>query len=107
MLVTILWLLIAGLFIVLGILAFFAAKPVGFWANAPVERMQDVRGYNAAMGRLFIAAGVAFAVIGLPLMLAPDAPLALVASVLGAALWAIALMAVYELAVAKRYRAKG
>lgn len=96
------WLLISLLFVALGFRAFRSEKPAGFWANAPVEEMRDVRAYNAAVGKLFIAGGLTFALTGLPLLL-PNPAFALL-SVLFAALWVIGLMAAYELGVARRYR---
>ena len=47
----IIWGIIGLLFIVMGIYEFHSkkAKPFGFWANAEVAPIEDVKGYNRAM----------------------------------------------------------
>ena len=44
------------------------AKPFGFWANAEVAPIEDVKGYNRALGMLWCVYGVLFTLIGLPLL---------------------------------------
>ena len=64
------WGIIGLLFIVMGIYEFHSkkAKPFGFWANAEVAPIEDVKGYNRALGILWCVYGVLFTLIGLPLL---------------------------------------
>lgn len=39
------------------------------WANAKVEPIEDVKGYNRALGILWCVYGVLFTLIGLPLLM--------------------------------------
>ena len=43
-------------------------KQVGFWANIEIPEIEDVRGFNKAVGKLFITYGVVFILIGIPLI---------------------------------------
>ena len=56
------WGIIGLLFIVMGIYEFHSkkAKPFGFWANAEVAPIEDVKGYNRALGILWCVYGVLF-----------------------------------------------
>lgn len=101
------WLLIGGLFIVYGIYAIFSKKtvPFGFWANAEVFPVKDVRAYNRAVGKLWCMFGIAFALLGIPLLQGQNAPGAII-SVLGSMAAAIAAMAVYVVVIEKKYRQK-
>ena len=51
----VIWVIIGVLFIVMGIYDFNSkkAKPFGFWANAEVAPIEDVKGYNRALGILW------------------------------------------------------
>ena len=42
----IIWAAVGALFSMLGIHAFFAEKPVGFWANAKTPEIENVKAYN-------------------------------------------------------------
>ena len=64
----IIWAIVGCAFIGLGISAFFSKKAVGFWANAKPFPVEDIKGYNGAVGKLFILYGVGFIALGLPLL---------------------------------------
>ena len=61
----VIWVIIGVLFIVMGIYDFNSkkAKPFGFWANAEVAPIEDVKGYNRALGILWCVYGVLFTLI--------------------------------------------
>lgn len=63
MIAFVVWILLGDGFVIGGITALFArkARPFGFWANAEVFPVKDVRAYNKALGKLFIAFGVIYA----------------------------------------------
>lgn len=102
------WAVVGAAFVVLGIHAFLSKKPAafGFWANAEVFPVKDVRGYNRALGKLFIVFGVLFVLLGLPMLAGQNSPW-IVISILGAAAEAIGAMAVYVTVIEKKYREKG
>ena len=69
----IIWSIVGALFIVMGIYISNSkkAKPFGFWANAEVAPIEDVKGYNRALGILWCAYGILFTLIGAPLLKGP------------------------------------
>lgn len=42
------------------------------WANMKAFPVRDIKGYNHAMGKLFIFYGVTFGVLGIPLLSAQN-----------------------------------
>ena len=49
----IIWAIVGVLFIIMGIYDMKSkkTKPFGFWANAEVKPIEDVKGYNRALGK--------------------------------------------------------
>lgn len=89
----------------LGIYAFFAKKEIGFWANAKPVAVTDVRGYNRAVGKLFIAGGVVFILLGLPLLKGQNTA-GILLSMLGIVFGSLAMMIVYTVGIESKYRKK-
>ena len=92
-------LLIAGI----GIRAFFAQKPVGFFANAEPPEVTDVKKYNRATGWLMIVMGAAFLLLGLPLLI-PGGELWMLFSIPFVMLTVIVSMVVYAQGIERKYR---
>ena len=101
----VIWCLCGCLFIGLGVFAFFSKKPVGFWANVKTFAVNDVKKYNAAMGKLFCIYGLVFDLLGLPLLDGQSSPLAIV-SVVGVMLSIIVLMVIYVTVIEPKYKKK-
>ncbi|MDE6063601.1 MAG: hypothetical protein K2G20_03310 [Lachnospiraceae bacterium] len=101
------WLALAACFVIMGIYNFFSKKKsaFGFWANAKVFEVTDVKAYNRALGKLWCVFGVVFALLGLPLLYGQNSPYILL-TILGAMLEAIAAMVVYVTVIEKKYRRK-
>lgn len=101
------WLIFSALFIVYGIHAFRSKKnvPFGFWANAEVFAVKDVRAYNRAVGKLWCVFGIVLAFLGIPLLAGQNSPYAII-SILGIMAEAIAAMVVYVVVIEKKYREK-
>ena len=99
----ILWALVGCCFVGLGVYAPFAKKAMPFWANAEMFAVNDVKGYNRALGKCWCAFGGVFIVLGIPLLAGQNSP-AVLLSVLGVAAEVIAFMAVYTLVIEKKYR---
>ena len=95
------------LFIGWGIYGFSPKKKAvfGFWANGEVFPTDDVRGYNRAVGKLWIVFGMILIVLGLPLLQGQNAPGILI-SVLGLMAESIGAMVVHELVIAPKFRRK-
>lgn len=101
----IVWVILGCFMIGLGIRAFFSKKPVGFWANIKTFPVNDIKGYNHATGKLFIYYGLIFIVLGTPLLSGQNTPYILF-SILGIMIETIAIMAIYNLVITKKYREK-
>ncbi len=103
----VIWAIMGVLFIAMGIfdLNSMKAKPFGFWANAEVSSIEDVKGYNRALGILWCVYGVLFTLIGLPLLDEQNSGL-IILSILGAMLISIAAMVVYVVGIEPKYRKK-
>ena len=97
------WAAVGCLFIGIGISCFFAEKATGFWANAEMFEVDDVTGYNRAMGKLWSVFGIVFVVLGLPMLDGQNSPLVLL-SVIGVLVEVIVTMIVYTQAIEKKYR---
>ena len=101
----ILWAVFGCFVIGIGISAFFQKKAVGFWANVKPFPVSDVKGYNHAVGKLLIAYGIVFLVLGIPLLAGQNSPYILL-SILGVMIETIVLMAVYQVSVTAKYLKK-
>lgn len=103
----VIWSILSVLFIGMGIydLNFKKAKPFGFWANAEMTSIEDVKGYNRALGKLWCVYGVLLMVIGLPLLDGQNSGLIFI-SIMGAMLISIATMVVYVVGIEPKYRKK-
>ena len=98
------WELIGCGMIVFGVICRRLRRPVGFWANAPAPKVADVRGYNRAVGTLWVIFGVLFALLGAGFAGGEGSPWVLL-TVLGSFFWMIALLLSYQLAIAPKYKA--
>ena len=103
----IIWAIMGALFIVIGIFCMKSqkVKPFGFWANAEVIQVEDVKGYNRALGILWCVYGVLFILIGLPLLGEQNSGLMIV-TMLGTIFLSIGAMVVYVVGIESRYRKK-
>ena len=61
----IIWAILGVLFIIMGIYCIKSkkAKAFGFWANTEVIPVEDVKGYNRALGKLWCVYGILFTII--------------------------------------------
>lgn len=90
-------------FIGLGILSFFAKKAVGFWSNAKMFEVKDVKGYNRAVGKLWCVFGIVFILLCLPMLDGQNSPLIMI-SILGIVVEVLILMIIYTQVIEKKYR---
>ena len=103
----IIWAILGVFFIAMGIYDIKSkkAKPFGFWANADVAPIEDVKGYNRALGILWCVYGVLFTLIGLPLLSGQSEAL-LIIPILGAVFLSIGAMVAYVVGIEPKYRKK-
>ena len=103
----IIWVMLGALFVIRGIFILRSkkAKPFGFWANAEPAPIEDVKGYNHALGILWCVYGILLALLGLPLLDGQNSGWILI-SIVGTLLISIAAMGVYTIFIEARYRKK-
>ena len=103
----IIWAIIGVFFIVMGVYDINSKKekPFGFWANAEVEPIEDVKGYNRALGILWCVYGVLFTLMGLPLLDRQNSGLIII-SMLGVMFISIGAMVAYVIGIEPKYRKK-
>lgn len=99
----IVWAIVGCILIGIGICAYFSKKAVAFWANMKAFPVRDIKGYNHAMGKLFILYGVIFVALGIPLLSAEKTPYIFL-SVVGVMIETIVIMAIYSLLIEKKYK---
>lgn len=101
----IIWAIIGVLIIIMGIYDMKSkkTKSFGFWANADVIPVEDVKGYNRALGKLWCVYGILFILIGLPLLDKQDSGLMII-TMLGTLFISIAAMIVYVVGIEAKYR---
>lgn len=102
----VIWALAGGVMVAFGIYALSSkrALPFGFWANAKVFEVSDVRAYNRALGKLWCVFGICFVLLGFPLLGEQNSPY-IILSILGCMVEAIVAMVVYVTVIEKKYRA--
>lgn len=99
------WLAVSAALFALGIYSILSKKSVafGFWANAEMFPVEDVKGYNRAVGKLWCVFGVAFALLGIPLLPGQNKAY-IIFSILGSMAETVAAMVVYVTIIEKKYR---
>lgn len=103
----VIWMVCSGVMVAFGVYAFFSkrAMPFGFWANAEVFEVNDVKAYNRALGKLWCVFGIVFGLLGLPFLGEQNSPYVIL-SILGCMGEAIAAMIVYVTVIERKYRVK-
>ena len=102
----VIWVIIGVLFIVMGIYDFNSKKSKTFrffGQNAEVAPIEDVKGYNRALGILWCVYGILFTLIGLPLLDGLNSGLIII-PILGAMLISIAAMVAYVVGIEPKCR---
>ncbi|WP_027430639.1 hypothetical protein [Lachnospira multipara] len=97
------WIIVGFGIMLLGIIDIFSKKPAGFWANSKPFEVKDVKGYNRATGLLFIAYGLVFNLLGLPILMGHNNPY-IILSMVGVMFETIAIMVIYSLVITKKYK---
>ncbi len=98
----VIWAIVGVIIISLGIISYFSRKLVGFWANIKPISVNNITGYNRAVGKLFVIYGIILIALGLPL-LGQNSTFILL-SILGVILETIVIMAIYSLYIERKYK---
>ena len=99
----VIWAIVGTIIVGLGVRVCLSKKVAGFWANIRPISVNDITGYNRAVGKLFVIYGVIFIALGLPLISGQNSPFILL-SVLGVMMETIVIMAIYSLCIEKKYK---
>lgn len=99
----VIWLFVGVIIIGLGIRAYLSRKVVCFWANIKPISVNDITGYNRAVGKLLVIYGVILIAFGLPLFSGQNSPFILL-SVLGVMIETVVIMAIYSLCIERKYK---
>lgn len=102
----IIWCVVGAAFIFFGVYAWFSKKPMGFWANAKMFEVSDVKKYNRAVAKLFGAFGIVLIALGIPLLYMEKNSAYILLTVVGVMIESVIAMAVYSLGIEKKYRKK-
>lgn len=103
----IVWIVIGIVFTLYGLIVMFSKKekPLGFWANTQMFAVKDVKAYNRAIGKLFVAFGIVFSILGLPLLQGEESGLVIISSI-GTMIASIVTMIIYVTVIESKYRKK-
>ncbi len=99
------WSMVGCMFICLGIYSIFSKRPVGFWANANMFEVTDIKKYNCAVAKLFCIFGIIFILLGVPLLQEQNSAW-ISLSVFGTMAESITAMVIYVTVIEKKYKKK-
>lgn len=101
----IIWSIVGAVFIFLGVYVYFSKKEraFGFWANAKMFEVNNVKAYHHALGKLYVVFGLVFILLGLSLCVGQNSPY-IILTILGCLFEIIVVMAVYVMVIEKKYR---
>nr|WP_252198464.1 hypothetical protein [Clostridium sp. MCC353] len=92
----------AVIYLCLAVYIWFSKKAIRFWGHKRMFEVTDIRKYNHAMSKLYVAHGIVFILLGLPLLTGHSKWI--VISVAGIVVETIVFMAVYSLVIEKKYK---
>lgn len=78
-------------------------RPFGFWANAEVFEVKEVKAYNKDLGKLWIVFGILFALLGMPFLAGQNSGYVAI-TILGTMILAVFTMAVYVIKIEGKHR---
>ena len=97
---------IALIFVIIGFTGINKKEPVGFWANSNKKpEVEDVKGYNRAVGIMWFVFAIIMALLGIPLLAGQNSPWVFL-TVVGVLIEVIGVMVVYTCVIEKKYTKK-
>ena len=102
------WSLSSLLFVVFGICALSAKKPMPFWthdrANDKEINISDVKAYNKAVALLYFIYAFTILILGVPMLFSRQNSAGFIIPVLGLPIASILMIAVYVICIEAKYR---
>ena len=95
----IIWCIGGNFYLCLAVYIWFSKRAIPLWGKE-IE-VTDIRKYNHAMSKLYIAYGLVFVCLGIPLLAGRSE---IILSIVGVVTESIILQAVYSLVIKKRYK---
>lgn len=103
MMAFIIWSVCAGIFLIIGVVSYKSEKEAGFFTGVNPPKMNDVKAYNHAVGKLWFVFSILYESAGIPLIgCEQNSPSALISVVLVFAL-VIGMMIAY-MKIEAKYR---
>lgn len=97
----VIWSVVAVIFLAIGVSAWKAKEPIGFFTFVDPPKVKDVKRYNHAVAKLWFAAAIIFEVLGVPMLgLKQNSPQTIF-MILGVVALVIAMVIVYTRVEAK------
>ena len=85
----------------LAIYIWFSKKAIYFWGKKKMFEVTDIKKYNHAMSKIYVAHGIVLILLGLPLLTGHHKWI--IVSVAGVIVVTIAFMVVYSFVIKKKY----
>lgn len=97
------WSLVSALLLRIGVSAWMAKKPVGFFAGAKPPEVKDTNKYNHSVAALWFVYAILMEICGIPLLFLEQNSAGFVLVVIGVVVITIAICIVY-LQIEKKFR---
>lgn len=98
----IIWLIVSLIYVFIGIYAWNAEKPVGFFTGQKPPEVSDTAGYNHAVAKIWFVYAAVMMLLGFPLLAGQNSPY-MILSVFGAMFGVIGIIVAY-LKVERKYK---
>lgn len=92
----------AVIYMCLAIYIWFSKKAIRFWGKKKMFEVTDIKKYNHAMAKIYVAHGIVLILLGLPLLTGHHKWI--IVSVAGVIVETIAFMVVYSFVIKKKYK---
>lgn len=99
----VIWFICCLLFVYIGICAWKAKEPVGFFAQSEPPKVKNVKGYNRAVAKIWFFFAFSMLLLGLPLIMGGQNSPLIIISILGTMFLAIGICVIY-LFVENKYK---
>lgn len=97
----VIWSVVTVIFLAIGVSAWKAKEPIGFFTFVNSPKVKDTKQYNHAVAKLWFAAAVIFEILGVPMLWSKQNSSQVIFIILGVMVLVIAMMVVYTRVEAK------
>ena len=99
----VIWSVVAVIFLVIGVSTWKAKEAAGFFTFVEPPKVKDVRRYNHAVAKLWLAAALILEILGVPMLWLEQNSSQIIITILGVMVLVIAMVVVY-IRVEEKYR---